>query len=286
MKYIAAALTAFILLLATAGEVSAVKFESSDLLMLVSRGHKVAADYKPEKLSDIAKAARSSKAEMPLRPEAAEAYLEMCEAMEEEGVPVPYAVSGYRTYDYQSNLYKNKTKSYTEKGLSEDEAKKKAATIVAPPGSSEHQTGLALDLSIDGSLEEDFALTEAGSWLAENSWRFGFVLRYPEDKSDITGIIFEPWHFRYVGAAHAAMMKESGLCLEEYITALSSDAPLYASAGGVSYAVYYLAEGAYPGVADNEELLDYSSDNAGGHVMAVSLPGEASADKGDWVFMP
>ncbi|MDR1703807.1 MAG: M15 family metallopeptidase [Clostridiales bacterium] len=285
MKRVIAALTVLVLLSAATG-VSGMEFNSSGLLMLVSQGHEVESDYKPEKIQDIAKAARSAKAEIPLRPEAAEAYLAMCEAMKAEGIPVPYAVSGYRTYDLQATLYKNKTASYKSQGLSEAEAKKKAATVVAPPGSSEHQTGLALDISVDGSLDEDFADTKAGKWLAENSWRFGFVLRYPDDKSDITGIIFEPWHFRYVGAAHAAVMKENDWCLEEYITALAENAPFYAKIEGVDHAVYYLPEGSYPGVADGEEFLDYSSDNAGGHVMTVALPNGVPEDKGEWVLLP
>jgi D-alanyl-D-alanine carboxypeptidase len=109
-------------------------------------------------------------------------------------------------------------------GLSKTEAKKKAATVVAVPGTSEHQLGLSVDI-IDASLyslERKQETLPAQRWLMENSWKYGFVLRYPEDKVDITGIIYEPWHYRYVGTEVARELYESGLTLEEYIENLTT----------------------------------------------------------------
>ena len=104
-------------------------------------------------------------------------------------------------------------------GLSREEATAQAGTVVAVPGTSEHQTGLAVDL-VDKSyqhLDDAQASTDVQQWLMENSWKYGFILRYPAEKSDVTGIIYEPWHYRYVGKPAAREMRELGLCLEEYI---------------------------------------------------------------------
>ena len=100
-----------------------------------------------------------------------------------------------------------------------EEARKKAATIVAVPGTSEHQLGWAVDI-VDKSyqvLNEKQATMPAQKWLMEHSWEYGFILRYPVDKSGVTGIIYEPWHYRYVGRDNAKAIYDSGLCLEEYL---------------------------------------------------------------------
>ena len=131
--------------------------------------------------------------------------------------------SSFRTYGDQKYLYNKKVNYYLDLGYSEAEAKKVAATIIAIPGTSEHQLGLALDL-VDSDyphLEEAQENTDTQKWLMANSWRYGFILRYPNEKSDITGIIYEPWHYRYVGKEIAKEIYESGLCLEEYLTSLS-----------------------------------------------------------------
>ena len=103
-------------------------------------------------------------------------------------------------------------------GMSYMEAYNLASQAVTVPGSSEHQIGLAIDIICDGysSLDEGFADTKAGKWLADNSYKYGFILRYPLGKEDITSIEFEPWHFRYVGVDAATVMYENGICLEEF----------------------------------------------------------------------
>lgn len=141
---------------------------------------------------------------------------EMYKQMLNDNINNFFITSGYRGYYYQKNLYNNKVQEYLNLGYTKEKAEIEAATIVAKPGTSEHQTGLALDFSYDGSLEENFEKTEVGKWLAENSYKYGFILRYPKDKTEITKIIYEPWHFRYVGIDLATTLFNKNLCLEEY----------------------------------------------------------------------
>ena len=134
----------------------------------------------------------------------------------------PHVASAYRTHGDQIYLYNNKIQRLINQGYSEAEARVLAGTVVAVPGTSEHELGLALDL-VDNSyrnLDEAQENTAVQKWLMENSWKYGFILRYPSNKSDITGIIYEPWHYRYVGKIAAKEIYDSGLCLEEYLEAL------------------------------------------------------------------
>lgn len=141
-------------------------------------------------------------------------FEDMCKAAKEDGITL-VSVSAYRSYSYQQGLYNNRvTRCQNEDGLSLEAAKKKAATIVAVPGTSEHHLGLAVDIN---SVETSFEDTKEFRWLQENAEKFGFVMRYPEDKQDITKIIYEPWHYRYVGVEHAKAMNDLDMCLEEYV---------------------------------------------------------------------
>lgn len=136
----------------------------------------------------------------------------------------PVICSSYRTQAKQQELYENKIQQLTEEGYSYENAVTEAGTVVAVPGTSEHQTGLALDI-VDASyqiLDQGQEDTRVQQWLIEHSWEYGFVLRYPNAKSEITGIIYEPWHYRYVGREAAREMTELGLCLEEYVDWLSA----------------------------------------------------------------
>lgn len=151
-----------------------------------------------------------------------DALMEMINACNRT-VPRVCVVSSYRTHEYQTNSYNRKVQSYLDKGLSQAEAEKEAATIIAKPGTSEHQLGLAVDI-IDTrlwALEEQQENLPAQKWLMEHAWEYGFVLRYPKGKIDVTGIIYEPWHYRYVGKEVAKELHESGLTLEEYLQSLS-----------------------------------------------------------------
>ena len=132
----------------------------------------------------------------------------------------PVVRSSYRTRRTQEQLYANKVRQWKGYGYSDSEARKKAAAIVAPPDTSEHQLGLAVDL-VDASyqtLDSRQADTPAQKWLMAHSWEYGFILRYPADKTSITRISYEPWHVRYVGTEHALIMRDENLCLEEYIS--------------------------------------------------------------------
>lgn len=131
----------------------------------------------------------------------------------------PMICSSYRTWDKQRTLYDNETKRYMAQGYSKEEAEKEAAKWVAVPGTSEHQTGLAVDIvaqsyQILDKKQED---TPEQRWLMENSYKYGFILCFPTDKSKITGINYEPWHYRYVGKEAAKEIYERGICLEEYL---------------------------------------------------------------------
>lgn len=131
----------------------------------------------------------------------------------------PIVCSGYRPHEKQVYLYNEQINRWLYSGYGQDDAEDLAATAVAVPGTSEHELGLAADIysSENMSLDESQIYTVTQQWLMENCWRYGFVLRYPKDKSDITGIIFEPWHYRYVGNEHARKIHEAGICLEEYL---------------------------------------------------------------------
>ena len=135
-------------------------------------------------------------------------------------------VSSYRTHEFQTNNYNRKVQYYLNKGYSRAEAEVLAAKVVAVPGTSEHQLGLAVDI-VDVKwpyLENEQADMPAQKWLMANSWKYGFILRYPKDKTNVTGIIYEPWHYRYVGKELAKELYECGLTLEEYLDKLTKEA--------------------------------------------------------------
>ena len=131
----------------------------------------------------------------------------------------PIVCSAYRTEAKQRQLYANKVARVRASGVPEDQVEAEAARWVARPGTSEHQTGLALDIVAASYqiLDEKQEDTAEQQWLMENSWKYGFILRYPSEKSGITGIGYEPWHYRYVGKAAAAEIHRTGVCLEEYL---------------------------------------------------------------------
>lgn len=135
----------------------------------------------------------------------------------------PYICSAYRTWDDQVYLFDKKVKSFTDKGYSEEDAKVLAAKETAVPGTSEHQLGLAVDILCTSRpwLDEGQAQTETQKWLMANCHKYGFILRYPKGTTDITGIIYEPWHYRYVGKEIAAELHELDMCLEEYLNMLT-----------------------------------------------------------------
>lgn len=134
----------------------------------------------------------------------------------------PMICSSYRTNEKQETLYTNKVKQYLSQGYSQEDAESEAGKWVAVPGTSEHQTGLAVDIvsSSYQILDQKQEETAEQKWLMENSYKYGFILRYPNDKREITGIYYEPWHYRYVGHKIAKEIHEKNICYEEYLAAL------------------------------------------------------------------
>ncbi len=147
-----------------------------------------------------------------------DAWEDMFDAAYAAGVQ-PVVRSSYRSHDTQTYLYWNKVEEWRGYGYEESEAQRQAGKWVAYPGTSEHQLGLALDIVDSGFRELDWAQenTQTQKWLMENSYKYGFILRYPYDKMDVTGINYEPWHYRYVGKEAAKEIYEAGVCLEEYL---------------------------------------------------------------------
>ena len=150
-------------------------------------------------------------------------YLDMITDCEEAGF-MPVVCSSYRTQEYQEGLFQNRIDRYVKEGYSVEEATGLAGQSVAVPGTSEHQLGLALDIvdNRNWKLDESQADMPTQQWLMENSWRYGWILRYPNEKSAITGIIYEPWHYRYVGKTIAKEIYDLGICLEEYLQMLTN----------------------------------------------------------------
>lgn len=134
--------------------------------------------------------------------------------MRDRGIKNIWAQSTYRSIEYQKGLYEKSINKYLKQGKSQEEAQKLTDEYINKPGTSEHHLGLAVDFN---NVDEGFENTKAYEWLLENASNYGFVLRYPKEKEDITGIEYEPWHWRYVGPEHAKKMKEQNLCLEEYV---------------------------------------------------------------------
>lgn len=240
----------------------------SDTILLVNKEHHVDPGCSPTETINLCDYIPSYKNNLPMQKEAGEKFVEMYNAMKNDGIKNLKIISGYRSYYTQQTLSLDKTKLYRNQGFDYNTAYNKAAVIVAPPGTSEHQTGLAIDVSTNSSLTESFAYTGAGKWLRSNSYKYGFILRYDHTKTDITKFIYEPWHFRYVGIPHAQIMYEKGWCLEEYIEYLKN----------INYIQHRLDNGYLYEIARQtsvpdctEEIIGVSSDNTGAYIITKYL---------------
>lgn len=184
--------------------------EEQDPLLLVNRDHPLPRDYVPETA-----ALRNGMAASRLCLDDLQDMMDDCRAA---GLR-PLICSSYRPYEKQEELHLAKVRFYQGQGKLPGEAVALASQVVAPAGESEHQTGLAFDIVDEGYqlLDEKQETTAVSLWLRENAARYGFVVRYPPDKTDVTGIIYEPWHYRYVGKENAAAMTSAGWTLEEYL---------------------------------------------------------------------
>lgn len=185
---------------------------SENTLVLVNKVFSLSENYIPNDLvrANINYSFGDAQVEKALlRQEAAQSIEQLFEAAENDGIEI-FAVSGYRSYARQEVVFNAEVQ---ESGI------EKAQEAVATPGQSEHQTGLTMDISsrsVGLDLTQDFENTPEGKWLAENAHKYGFILRYPKGKENITGYKYEPWHFRYVGKAFAKTIYEKQLTLEEY----------------------------------------------------------------------
>ncbi|MBO4870130.1 MAG: M15 family metallopeptidase [Clostridia bacterium] len=190
-------------------------------LLLVNPDHPLGSDYKPSDLTLLADRRGDRKDQLRLyAAKALEAFLKESRA---NGCKKMTSVSAYRPYNTQKYIFDNEVKGYMEDGMTEEEAIAKTRSDTAYPGESEHQSGLAVDvLDYDHTLS-NFAGTYEAEWLAENCWKFGFILRYPQDKEEITTYVYEPWHLRYVGRYHAKRIYDMGMCLEEYVEYLANN---------------------------------------------------------------
>lgn len=185
-------------------------------LKLVNQDNPLPDDFTPDVALIEPKYARDKGMQYDSR--AVGALNSMCADAEKDGVNL-LVISAYRSIARQTQLYNNKVNSYVDDGYGEEEAKQAAATVVAIPGTGEHNLGLAIDFN---SVEESFERSAQSKWLVSHATDYGFVLRYPKEKQEITKIIYEPWHYRYVGVEHAKKMNELGYCLEEYIAYLKN----------------------------------------------------------------
>lgn len=225
-------------------------------LLLVNSKHPV---HNKSKTSDVinlyirkelVKGYRVFNSETYLSEDIASKFSNMVLNAQEDGVSNFIISSGFRGFDEQTKLYK-------EMG----------SNRALPAGYSEHNLGLSLDV---GSTKGKMEVAPEGEWIAENAWKYGFTLRYPEDKTHITGIMNEPWHIRYVGLPHSAIMKEKNFVLEEYLAYLKEEKHISATANGEKYEVYY-----YP-VTENTTInvpanlrYELSGNNTDGVIVTV-----------------
>ena len=177
-------------------------------LILVNRENYIPADYEVQltELSNV------KKVDSRIYPE----LQEMFNAARAQGYGL-FVRERYRTQEEQQQLMNEKIEAYENEGKSKSEAKKLAEQWVAIPGTSEHQLGIAVDINADTTKS---SRDDVYNWLEENAHTYGFIKRYPSNKTDITGVINEPWHYRYVGKEAASAIYSQGICLEEYIETL------------------------------------------------------------------
>jgi len=185
-----------------------------------------------------------------LSEEIARKFSEMITAAEKEGVRNFSITSGYRDFEKQNKLYQEMGSAYA-----------------LPAGYSEHNLGLSLDV---GSTQEKMAVASEGKWIEKNAWKYGFILRYPKDKTDVTGIQFEPWHIRYVGFPHSAIMKEKNFALEEYLDYLKEEKVISAKINGKSYEITYYPVSRSRSINVNDQMhYEISGNNMDGVIVTV-----------------
>ena len=190
--------------------------------MLVNRENPIDESFKPRDLVKLKNVIPSSVANVKGSDiegdrTAVNAMIDMFQAAIADGIDNWQISAGYRSYSYQKKLFDKQVQEYRNEGFSQQNAISATRQTVADPGTSEHHTGLAFDITVPGTI---FKGTKQQIWLHKHCWEYGFVIRYQEDKEDITGYIAECWHIRYVGLPHSIDMRDRNLCLEEYLRAV------------------------------------------------------------------
>ena len=202
-------------------------FTDTGYLALVNHNHAVRAQPSHDMLVSAWPTVAVSRVDgMYLHPSALRAVSELFASAQAAGVEGLFVTSGFRGVEHQAQLYNGGANG----------------NFVMPPGHSEHHTGLAVDIMAMGIGQFEFGDSAQGQWLGANSYRYGLILRYPEGAEHITGIAFEPWHFRYVGRVHAYIMRREGLVLEEYIQLIKDEGSIQIEKNGKSYLILFQAD--------------------------------------------
>ena len=218
-------------------------------LLLINNGHKVPQSTSGE-LVTVLDYVSTLNIELLMNKDALVMLKEMLDAASSTGYSEFRVTEGYRTQVYQQSLY--------------DSAADKS--FVALPGHSEHQTGLAADISYDGV---NIANSAQGKWLVANAYRYGFILRYPQNKEHITETAYEPWHYRYIGQPHAYYCYDNDLCLEEYIDYLKKHSETAINFNDIQYMVFYLSSGGESIEIPENHSYSASLDNTGGIIITA-----------------
>lgn len=215
-----------------------------DMLLLINRDHPLPADYQPQLATQEA-------SDITLHPAAMTKFADLAAEVKQRFGETLYVTEAYRDTATQDALYREDAEQYE------------------PPGCSEYETGLALDLLVAGYSGQSFINSPVGLWVNENCWRYGFVIRYPYGHEDLTGFSFQPWHIRYVGLPHAAILKHAGLVLESYIDRLAVN-HIYV------FEDYFVQRinGETFRLPPQAQNLFISSDNCGGYILwgKIKLP--------------
>ncbi len=190
------------------GTIPQASFENGWNLILVNSDYRVPDDYEVE----FTVLSNGEKVDKRIYPD----LQDMMDDARADGLSL-FIADGYRSYDTQEEVYVSKYNHYMDIGYSKTSAKQMTEYYVALPGTSEHQLGIGVDINAE---TDKCSKDDVYNWLYENSWKYGFIKRYPENKTKYTGIVNEPWHYRYVGKSAAKVMYEEELCLEEYIDTL------------------------------------------------------------------
>lgn len=188
----------------------------SENLLLVNKQNAVDKSFVPSNLADVTYT-RTDRAKGKMDAVAEKALCAFLEEAYHYGYTDVTVTSAYRDYNTQNWYFNYYIENEMKSGITREQATAIVLTYSARPGTSEHQTGLCVDMHNLSEANQSFGNTAAGKWMAANAHRFGFIIRFPKGKEDITGYSYEPWHFRFVGIEHATVIYNEGLCLEEYL---------------------------------------------------------------------